>query len=851
MSFGESNLFKVVDGAKQEARAGLDKDLRAQNVLSQYESRMQELDPNNFDDAHQEEARSLADELREAKTAYDGGKAGVGAMNARLGADKISQFFDKVGRSKKPAEEPAATEPVADNSGKSIGRQERLGRENAEKMKEFFGENEYGVKHYDKDGNEVDKDKTLSEKNSEEMLKYFGKDEYGVKHYDKDGNEVDKDKTLSEKNSEEMLKYFGKDEYGVKHYDKDGNEIIDKPETLEEKNKREMLKYFDKDEYGVKHYDKNGSEIIDPGEIPISGEAKKAETVRYEDKEIRELSEKLDAARRAYIIKSNVVNEKSSFFKKILGFGKKGAHLGEFNAELEEAKLNYESALKNYKDALVGSMVSDRGDVEIMAQFLNKGEHLNIAKTRDQVRFETGGWPEKLKGGYVKMLENYKKLPMWKKVTLGVGLAGVGLASGAWAGAATAGALMTARRLFSMSVGSLGYSQMFEGMAEKGRANRSEAEARDIAAESQSELGEIDAEKLSQMLDLKIKGIDREIQDRDLAKKWRTYGAIGAGVATSFLGSSIFQHFAESDMGKTAMEYWQPKLDHLLGSDAGLGETLAEKAGIGVSDQTINPGNAGAPDGIPGQEAPNNPVPEAAEKAAATSAFEKTVDYQGGKSVWDEAHKQLEVRFKEAFDGLGGGDSEAAEALKVHNIDRIKDLIVADPEKFGLPKEVDFNRMSAEQLQNIKWDAAFEEVFGNGGLTEDLSGNAEVPSAGNPPIEAMPAGNEFDSKVNEFAQRYHESVGNINSPEYAKIYNDNVKALLGGENALFGRIIDVDAQKYLSENAQGDAVKFLESLRKSLEGDTASLKELDPKTDESMFEWSARVANIMRSTWSK
>ncbi|MDZ4385209.1 MAG: hypothetical protein U0944_02200 [Candidatus Moranbacteria bacterium] len=136
-------------------------------------------------------------------------------------------------------------------------------------------------------------------------------------------------------------------------------------------------------------------------------------------------------------------------------------------------------------------------------------------------------------------------------------------------------------------------------------------------------------------------------------------------------------------------------------------------------------------------------------------------------------------------------------------------------------------------------------------LPDEIPNAPEIPIAEVPPIEAAPAGNEFDFEINMFAQQYRETAKNVHSPEYAKTYSDNVIALLGGRGVLMGEIMDRNAQEYIRENTQSDTVQFLDSLRKSLAGDEVGLKELDPKADENMFDWSTRVAEVMRKRWSK
>lgn len=96
-------------------------------------------------------------------------------------------------------------------------------------------------------------------------------------------------------------------------------------------------------------------------------------------------------------------------------------------------------------------------------------------------------------------------------------------------------------------------------------------------------------------------------------------------------------------------------------------------------------------------------------------------EYQGGRSVWAETKNQLAARFGSSFDELGQEDAKLAEALKTVNIDRMENVIVNDPEKYGLPKDIDFEKMSVEQLKGIHWDRAFADAFSASELTEKLN----------------------------------------------------------------------------------------------------------------------------------
>ncbi|MBI2038918.1 MAG: hypothetical protein HYT22_01380 [Candidatus Niyogibacteria bacterium] len=112
-------------------------------------------------------------------------------------------------------------------------------------------------------------------------------------------------------------------------------------------------------------------------------------------------------------------------------------------------------------------------------------------------------------------------------------------------------------------------------------------------------------------------------------------------------------------------------------------------------------------------------TPEVPIETAVEAGFVGHLEYQGGKSVWNEGEKQLIQRFKE-FKTLGGERSYMADALKTYNIDRIKDTIAENPEKYGLLAK-DANIVTAEQLKGVHWDQAFEDTFGKSGLTKELT----------------------------------------------------------------------------------------------------------------------------------
>ena len=102
--------------------------------------------------------------------------------------------------------------------------------------------------------------------------------------------------------------------------------------------------------------------------------------------------------------------------------------------------------------------------------------------------------------------------------------------------------------------------------------------------------------------------------------------------------------------------------------------------------------------------------------------LEKSIDYQGGKSIWQESARQLSSRFDEQF-------KNSEEALKTYNIDKMKDAVVDAikggnkdlTEKYGLTGIDNSDKITVDQLKNIKWENVFDDAFKGKGLTGDLS----------------------------------------------------------------------------------------------------------------------------------
>ncbi len=113
-------------------------------------------------------------------------------------------------------------------------------------------------------------------------------------------------------------------------------------------------------------------------------------------------------------------------------------------------------------------------------------------------------------------------------------------------------------------------------------------------------------------------------------------------------------------------------------------------------------------------------IPTEVAKAEAFEIAEK-VDIKKGDSIWSVAEKYL--KGNKVYDELSKiGDKNTVEALETYNIDRVKDIIVANPHAYGLPEGVDVDKLTIGQLKGINWEKAFADTYPEGkGLTTGLT----------------------------------------------------------------------------------------------------------------------------------
>lgn len=119
------------------------------------------------------------------------------------------------------------------------------------------------------------------------------------------------------------------------------------------------------------------------------------------------------------------------------------------------------------------------------------------------------------------------------------------------------------------------------------------------------------------------------------------------------------------------------------------------------------------------EEVPAAIPPEVA-KAEQFQIAEK-VEIKRGDSIWSVAEKYLKGNtvYQKLIEI---GDKDTIEALETYNIDRVKDIIVANPQAYGLLEGVDVDKLNIGQLKGINWEKAFADTFPEGkGLTDGLN----------------------------------------------------------------------------------------------------------------------------------
>lgn len=138
-----------------------------------------------------------------------------------------------------------------------------------------------------------------------------------------------------------------------------------------------------------------------------------------------------------------------------------------------------------------------------------------------------------------------------------------------------------------------------------------------------------------------------------------------------------------------------------------------EVSGIGTGEEKSPVEGSGARQ-VPVSGGENIEVQKVAvEKITQPKHFQiaEKVTLKRGDSIWTVGEKHLE----------GNPDFHKLKGfLRIYNIDRVKDTIVAHPEKYGLKPGFNPEKMSAKQIQEIKWQQAFDDTFRKNGITTHL-----------------------------------------------------------------------------------------------------------------------------------
>ncbi len=117
-------------------------------------------------------------------------------------------------------------------------------------------------------------------------------------------------------------------------------------------------------------------------------------------------------------------------------------------------------------------------------------------------------------------------------------------------------------------------------------------------------------------------------------------------------------------------------------------------------------------------------------EAAAMKAVGKI---ERGDSVWSVAKRYLDSRIRGRLAGIDLANIEVKdgpsirEAYETFYIDKMKDVIVANPEKYGLPANTPFEKLTAEQLKNLDLNQAFKDAFPSG-MADDVLAPKQIQS---------------------------------------------------------------------------------------------------------------------------
>ncbi len=202
-------------------------------------------------------------------------------------------------------------------------------------------------------------------------------------------------------------------------------------------------------------------------------------------------------------------------------------------------------------------------------------------------------------------------------------------------------------------------------------------------------------ERLGRMLERHSENIAENRKKYVSQETWKTArNAAGFAIAGWMIRDVVGEHFGWNKGESSFLKKSFSKIKEFIKGDSGIEASPA-------------------PISIP-EDLPDNFI----DKTVSAETMVEAQKYFGGNSIWKEAENQIA-----AWRGVSG-------RMPIDDIDKVKDLIVENPGEYGLPADIDFNDMSAEQIKNINWEKALS----------DANLNREIPvEITEPQIDETPA----------------------------------------------------------------------------------------------------------------
>jgi hypothetical protein len=612
-----------------------------------------------------------------------------------------------------------------------------------------------------------------------------------------------------------------------------------------------------------------------------------------EDPSREQMLEKLlEESRKSYVDLDYKMDKDSSSVRKFFGLSRK--KLGNFNDAFETAKLNYENRLRAYvKEKIKGGIISAE-KAESLTNFIIKDEYVKLAELRDETRIENSPLSEKIKRGAQKIIDRYRKMPLWAKMSIGSGLAVSGIGVGASVG----------WRVFCGAVSVTGYKQMFEGIAQKLQGKKDEKEIMSTIKNSKIEgMGPVQRELLLKNLETAIQDIDQKMQKKKQAKRWRTFTAVGAGIGTAIVGRQVgewvgekfhnaFEYIGEKNQGNS---YFQQQIEDNLepakpSGAAAYMEGMEDFKPEDVTDIEAIPSDSGAqmepienvekfdelankpfeelkgegslnmePDKIPTEVkidesklADTIPDAKAPDEAITKTSFENET-----QKFDNLANKPLEEMQEE----IPKIDQKTSESIfypegkieSVSNVDSSKpqydfdpmdkvevgqgniNNIVSESSSTEVPEVVKTEVVPAKESIIVENSAQDEVQAGSVFQNEDA-----IPEQGRPGAESYPQGLEHVEKMREGIDKL---LSASNDPDQIMIFLRREFSLDNIDNWRGIRMSSVDS--LISDRSTGGIGEKVGSLINKLELDYSLGKDIKPLYGETIESWTRRAGEML------